>query len=192
VEDEVNGVDLLPTEDENRIMICQAIIKCADISNPVRLLRRPLPAGGPISLTARTCSQQTRPIDVSEHWSSVLLQEWAIQARLEQRLSLPVSVISSADAALQARGQIGFIDLFTAPLFEAATEAMPCEQRIKLPTQYSHTSLTYAHFYQRYNDSLLNVLQTAHYGKLVWKRRRWLARPRNLLQQRHSRSNRHR
>jgi len=84
VEDEVNGVDLLPTEEENRIMICQAFIKCADISNP------------------------TRPIDVSEHWSSVLLQEWAIQASLEQRLSLPVSVISSADAALQARGQIGF------------------------------------------------------------------------------------
>jgi hypothetical protein len=146
VEDEVNGVDLLPTEDENRIMICQAIIKCADISNPVRLLGRPCLQVDRFHLTARTCSQQTRPIDVSEHWSSVLLQEWAIQARLEQRLSLPVSVISSADAALQARGQIGFIDLFTAPLFEAATEAMPREQRIKPPTQYSHTSLTNAHF----------------------------------------------
>lgn len=96
--------DDIPTVEEDRIMLCQAIIKCADISNPAR------------------------PIDVSEHWSSVLLEEWAIQADLEQRLALPVSVISSASAALQARGQIGFIDLFTAPLFEAASEAMPVMQ----------------------------------------------------------------
>lgn len=70
---------------------------------------------------------QTRPIEVSEHWSSVLLQEWALQASLESRLELPISVVSSANAALQAKGQIGFIDLFTAPLFEAAAEAMPSE-----------------------------------------------------------------
>ncbi len=70
---------------------------------------------------------QTRPIDISEHWSTVLLQEWAKQASLEQELSLPVSVVASADAALQAKGQIGFIDLFTLPLFEAAAFAMPGE-----------------------------------------------------------------
>ncbi|OCF35312.1 hypothetical protein I316_02858 [Kwoniella heveanensis BCC8398] len=89
-------------EDEyDRVMICQALIKCADISNP------------------------TRPIDVSQHWSSVLLEEWAKQASLEQDLDLPVSVVASADAALQAKGQIGFIDLFTLPLFEAVSEALP-------------------------------------------------------------------
>ncbi|WVF72402.1 hypothetical protein IAT40_007217 [Kwoniella sp. CBS 6097] len=89
-------------EDEyDRVMICQALIKCADISNP------------------------TRPIDVSQHWSSVLLEEWAKQASLEQDLELPVSVVASADAALQAKGQIGFIDLFTLPLFEAVAEALP-------------------------------------------------------------------
>lgn len=68
---------------------------------------------------------QTRPIEVSEHWSSVLLDEWAIQAQLEQELTLPVTVVASADAAIQAKGQIGFIDLFTMPLFEAAADAMP-------------------------------------------------------------------
>nr|XP_018264117.1 uncharacterized protein I303_03997 [Kwoniella dejecticola CBS 10117]OBR86275.1 hypothetical protein I303_03997 [Kwoniella dejecticola CBS 10117] len=89
-------------EDEyDRVMICQALIKCADISNP------------------------TRPIDVSQHWSSVLLEEWAKQASLESDLDLPVSVVASADAALQAKGQIGFIDLFTLPLFEAVSEALP-------------------------------------------------------------------
>ncbi|WWC69681.1 uncharacterized protein I206_103624 [Kwoniella pini CBS 10737] len=89
-------------EDEyDRVMVCQALIKCADISNP------------------------TRPIDVSQHWSSVLLEEWAKQASLESDLDLPVSVVASADAALQAKGQIGFIDLFTLPLFEAVSEALP-------------------------------------------------------------------
>ncbi|WVR04999.1 hypothetical protein IAU60_002011 [Kwoniella sp. DSM 27419] len=88
-------------DEYDRVMICQALIKCADISNP------------------------TRPIDVSQHWSSVLLEEWAKQASLEQDLELPVSVVASADAALQAKGQIGFIDLFTLPLFQAASEALP-------------------------------------------------------------------
>jgi hypothetical protein len=46
---------------------------------------------------------------------------------LEQDLDLPVSVIASADAALQAKGQIGFIDLFTQPLFEAVSEILPGE-----------------------------------------------------------------
>lgn len=88
---------------EDRILVCQALIKCADISNP------------------------TRPIAVSEHWSTVLLQEWAMQANLEQQLALPISVVASADATLQAKGQVGFIDLFTQPLFDAASDAMPRE-----------------------------------------------------------------
>ena len=57
----------------------------------------------------------------------MLLEEWAKQASLEQDLDLPVSVIGSADAALQAKGQIGFIDLFTQPLFEAVSEILPGE-----------------------------------------------------------------
>lgn len=55
----------------------------------------------------------------------MLLKEWALQASLEQALDLPVSVIASADAALQAKGQIGFIDLFTQPLFEAVSDVIP-------------------------------------------------------------------
>lgn len=55
----------------------------------------------------------------------MLLEEWAKQASLEQDLDLPVSVVASADAALQAKGQIGFIDLFTQPLFEAVCDVLP-------------------------------------------------------------------
>lgn len=54
-----------------------------------------------------------------------MLEEWAKQASLETDLDLPVSVIASADQALQAKGQIGFIDLFTQPLFEAVSDVLP-------------------------------------------------------------------
>jgi hypothetical protein len=113
--------------EDDRIMLSQALIKCADISNPVSAVWR-------FNLGVVLCRfvakpfcpvPQTRPIDVSEHWSSVLLEEWAKQASLEQDLGLPVSVIASADAALQAKGQIGFIDLFTQPLFEAVADILP-------------------------------------------------------------------
>ncbi|KAL1407396.1 3',5'-cyclic-nucleotide phosphodiesterase [Vanrija albida] len=87
--------------EEDRVMLCQALIKCADISNPAR------------------------PIDISEHWSTVLLDEWCKQASLEEELSLPVSVVAGVDARLQAKGQVGFIDLFTKPLFQTTAEALP-------------------------------------------------------------------
>lgn len=87
--------------EEDRVMVSQTLIKCADISNP------------------------TRPIDVSEHWSTVLLDEWTKQASLEEELELPVSVVAGVDARLQAKGQVGFINLFTEPLFKAAAEALP-------------------------------------------------------------------
>ncbi|KAH7345359.1 hypothetical protein B0J17DRAFT_712954 [Rhizoctonia solani] len=91
-------------EDEERLMICQALIKCGDISNP------------------------TRPHAVSEHWSKVLLEEWACQATFEQELDLPVTVVNvdiSNGAKQQAQGQVGFIDLFTQPLFNATAGVIP-------------------------------------------------------------------
>ena len=66
----------------------------------------------------------------------MLLAEWANQATLEQELQLPVSVVASADAAIQAKGQIGFIDLFTLPLFDAAADAMPGEAVSELLQAY--------------------------------------------------------
>lgn len=93
--------DRSAVSEEDRVMISQALIKCADISNPAR------------------------PIDVSEHWSTVLLNEWTKQASLEEELSLPVSVAAGVDARLQAKGQVGFIDLFTEPLFRATSDVFP-------------------------------------------------------------------
>ncbi|KAJ7118646.1 hypothetical protein C8R43DRAFT_88344 [Mycena crocata] len=51
-----------------RITICQAIIKCADISNP------------------------SRPYYISQHWATALMREWNSQALLEQHHRLPPTV----------------------------------------------------------------------------------------------------
>lgn len=64
-------------------------------------------------------------MEISEYWSSALLDEWHQQATLEIGLALPVSVVKHADAGLQAKGQIAFQDLFVAPLFDATAVVMP-------------------------------------------------------------------
>ncbi|KIM28045.1 hypothetical protein M408DRAFT_329699 [Serendipita vermifera MAFF 305830] len=86
---------------EDRLFLCQAMMKCADISNPCR------------------------PHKISTHWSTVLLEEWAAQALLERHLGLPVSVVADANEKVQCVGQVSFIKLFTQPLFDIVTEALP-------------------------------------------------------------------
>ncbi|KAH8105589.1 hypothetical protein DFH11DRAFT_1481780, partial [Phellopilus nigrolimitatus] len=88
-----------------RILLCQALIKCADISNP------------------------SRPHAVSQHWSAALASEWASQALLERQLCLPVSVQDSDDPITEANGQISFITLFCCPLLEITSLAVPAEMK---------------------------------------------------------------
>ncbi|EIM21914.1 HD-domain/PDEase-like protein [Wallemia mellicola] len=88
-------------EDLDRTLLLQALIKCADISNPAR------------------------PYHVCEHWSKALLEEWAKQAALETQLSLPVTVFSSADPVSQAKSQVSFIDMFVQPLFQTLSDFLP-------------------------------------------------------------------
>ncbi|GAA6027204.1 hypothetical protein JCM8097_002482 [Rhodosporidiobolus ruineniae] len=80
-----------------RLLLCSGLIKCADISNP------------------------TRPHRISRVWASALLQEWAVQASIEADFGLPITVMTQDpnDVKAQAKGQVGFIDLFCKPLFAA-------------------------------------------------------------------------
>lgn len=117
---------------KDRLIILQSLMKCADISNPVgpassrTHLTRCCFAYKLLLLSFHACFQ-ARPVEISEYWSSALLDEWQHQATLELGLQLPVSVVKQADAGLQAKGQIAFQDLFVAPLFEAGTAVMPGE-----------------------------------------------------------------
>ncbi|EEB92122.1 hypothetical protein MPER_09418, partial [Moniliophthora perniciosa FA553] len=84
-----------------QLLICQAIIKCADISNPYR------------------------PYHVAKHWAEALMGEWTSQAMLEKCMRLPPTVQASNDPLTEAKGQIFFINAFAKPLLELTVEAVP-------------------------------------------------------------------
>ncbi|KDR79952.1 hypothetical protein GALMADRAFT_37977, partial [Galerina marginata CBS 339.88] len=84
-----------------QVVLCQAILKNADISNP------------------------TRPFLVSKHWASALMQEWSAQAHLEASYHLQPTVMSSSDPIKEADSQIFFITNFARPLLELTQRAVP-------------------------------------------------------------------
>lgn len=77
---------------------------------------------------------QSRPHHVASFWSSALLEEWAVQAEIEAKFELPVSVVTlksdskSDERIAQAKSQVGFINLFTQPLFDKMAAAVPSFQ----------------------------------------------------------------
>ncbi|KZT64550.1 HD-domain/PDEase-like protein [Daedalea quercina L-15889] len=88
-------------EHKRKVLVCQALIKCADISNP------------------------SRPHNVSKHWAAALESEWTGQLLLEQHLHLPTTVKPSDHPLGQAKGQVFFISTFAKPLFELVAQGIP-------------------------------------------------------------------
>ncbi|KAJ7689385.1 hypothetical protein B0H17DRAFT_1202282 [Mycena rosella] len=84
-----------------RITICQAIIKCADISNP------------------------SRPYYISQHWATALMREWNSQALLEKHHQLPPTVEASDHPLKEVHSQIFFIPKFAKPLLDLTVQAVP-------------------------------------------------------------------
>ncbi|KAI0716394.1 HD-domain/PDEase-like protein [Earliella scabrosa] len=95
----LNGADF--PELKRRILVCQALIKCADISNP------------------------SRPYLVSQHWAAALESEWSSQLLLEKHLQLPPSVKPSDSRIGEANCQIWFNKTFARPLFELVAQGIP-------------------------------------------------------------------
>lgn len=102
-----------------QILICQAIMKCADISNPVSFVssfcRQPIPYS----------VVQSRPYPVSQHWAGALMREWSSQAMFERHLALPLSVQSSNDPLIEAKGQVFFTKNYAKPLLDLVVQAVP-------------------------------------------------------------------
>ncbi|KAF8068951.1 hypothetical protein FPV67DRAFT_1414332 [Lyophyllum atratum] len=84
-----------------QIIMCQAILKCADISNP------------------------SRPYAVSKHWASALMEEWVSQALFENFLHLPTTVQSCDTPVNEAKSQVFFITYFAKPLLDLTIQAVP-------------------------------------------------------------------
>ncbi|KIK96208.1 hypothetical protein PAXRUDRAFT_138985 [Paxillus rubicundulus Ve08.2h10] len=84
-----------------KLLLCQAIIKCADISNP------------------------SRPPGVSHYWADALMTEWSCQASLEKLWQLPPSVQPPECPLAKVRGQIFFISTFAKPLMDLTARGIP-------------------------------------------------------------------
>ncbi|KIJ62183.1 hypothetical protein HYDPIDRAFT_176703 [Hydnomerulius pinastri MD-312] len=95
----VDGKDFAPKS--QKLLLCQAIIKCADISNP------------------------SRPPGVSRYWANALMAEWSSQASLEKLWRLPASVSPSECPLTQVRGQIFFVSTFAKPLMDLTARGIP-------------------------------------------------------------------
>ncbi|PBK67451.1 HD-domain/PDEase-like protein [Armillaria solidipes] len=86
---------------QRKTLMCQAIMKCSDISNP------------------------SRPYHVSQHWATALMAEWTSQAQYEKSLALPCTVQSSETPLSEANSQVFFIKTFARPLLELVAKAVP-------------------------------------------------------------------
>ncbi|KAJ7204764.1 high-affinity phosphodiesterase [Mycena pura] len=83
-----------------RTTVCQALIKCADISNP------------------------SRPYYISQHWAVALQREWNAQAVLEAHHELPCTVEPSDHPLRAAASQMFFIPKFVKPLLDLTVKAV--------------------------------------------------------------------
>ncbi|KAG6841493.1 hypothetical protein C0991_010351 [Blastosporella zonata] len=82
-------------------IVCQTLMKCADISNP------------------------SRPYRVARHWASALMEEWSSQALYEKFLDLPTTVQSNDSPINEAKAQVFFISVFVKPLLDLTVQAIP-------------------------------------------------------------------
>ncbi|KAI8803705.1 hypothetical protein BJ742DRAFT_489243 [Cladochytrium replicatum] len=80
---------------ENRLVIMEIAIKCADLSNP------------------------TKTPELARKWTSAIMEEFYRQGDRERDLGLPVSQFMDRHNTSVSKCQIGFIDILVAPLYEA-------------------------------------------------------------------------
>ena len=108
--------------DEYRMLTCALLIKCADISNVVRLLSFPVEKP---SLT----HGQARPFNVAARWSDILQLEFANQGEMETKIGVPTTLFGGppelGNLIKLANSQIGFMNIFARPLFEGVTNILP-------------------------------------------------------------------
>ncbi|KAI9010960.1 hypothetical protein CLU79DRAFT_772091 [Phycomyces nitens] len=86
--------------EKERLLLCSAIIKCADISNVAR------------------------PYIQAAKWAELLVEEFACQGDLERELGMPVLPLNDRDKIVLEDSQIGFIRYVTLDLFSSVVDVM--------------------------------------------------------------------
>ena len=91
----IENQDLVSAPRENKTLILQVAIKCADGSNPAK------------------------PFSVYERWTERIVDEFYIQGDEERRRKMPVSPFMDRANPNIAKSQMGFIDFVVSPIYEA-------------------------------------------------------------------------
>lgn len=80
-------------------------------------------------MKAADISNVARPFEISAHWATILMKEFARQGELELELGIPTCLFGGPpdkeDALGAAESQKGFMNLFGIPLFSGMQEIMP-------------------------------------------------------------------
>lgn len=73
--------------------------------------------------------EQARPFDVAAKWSDILQREFANQGVMEKAVGIPTTLFGGppeiGNIVKLANSQIGFMNIFAGPLFEAVTDILP-------------------------------------------------------------------
>ena len=92
-------------KDDNRVLACGLLIKCADISNVAR------------------------PWFVAERWTHLLQDEFAHQGEMERAVGMETTLFGGppeiGNMLKLANGQIGFMTIFAHPLFANVADIIP-------------------------------------------------------------------
>jgi hypothetical protein len=109
-------------QEEQKDLTCGLLIKCADICNVVSL----------DCLTSHFLSNsflQARKFETAAKWANILTDEFSNQGLMEQELQMPSCLFGGPpvqeDIIKLGESQIGFMNIFARPLFEAVTDILP-------------------------------------------------------------------
>ena len=72
---------------------------------------------------------QARPFNIAAKWTKILQDEFARQGDMERKLGIPTTLFGGppeiGNITKLANSQIGFMNIFACPLFEAVTDILP-------------------------------------------------------------------
>jgi hypothetical protein len=85
----------------NKHLVMQALVKCADVSNPAK------------------------PFDIYAEWTARIMEEFYLQGDVERAIGLTISRFMDREAPEVATCQIGFIDFIVAPVYKALGQFSP-------------------------------------------------------------------
>ncbi|KAI8074002.1 hypothetical protein BC940DRAFT_78359 [Gongronella butleri] len=111
-------------DDQERLLLCSAIIKCADISNVAR------------------------PFAQAKKWAELLVEEFACQGDLEKAMGMPVSPVNDRNKVVLEDSQIGFIRFVAMGLFQQVRDTM---QDMSFAVDQMEGNL---HLWQQYKQQL--------------------------------------